>query len=253
MLAIQRKTKILQLLREEGVAKVTELSKLLGVSEPTVRQDLDRLEGEGVITREHGGAYLKGIPEQIRSLSFQNVENIDKKIRIGKKAAEFIKDNDSIILDSGSTMTEIAKNIIGKRHLRVVTNSLNIALLLGAQESCEVLITGGEFKAATLSATGERAASFMRDLYIDKLFLAAGGVSLDAGLTYASMADVQVRKAMIETAKEIYLIADSTKVEKAIFISLGGIEVAHYFITDDGLDRHTKKQMEQRGVKVILA
>ena len=111
MLAQQRRTKILELLQEKGSARVNALSKLFQVSEPTIRQDLGRLETDGYITREHGGAYLKTIPEQVRSLTLQHTENMDKKMRIGKKAAGLISDGDFIILDAGTTVTEIAKNL----------------------------------------------------------------------------------------------------------------------------------------------
>ena len=98
MLAEQRRLKILELLQEEGSARVSYLSKTFDVTEPTIRQDLEKLEAEGYIVREHGGAFLKSIPQQVGSLSLQHQENMDKKIRIGKKAAEFIQDWDSSIL-----------------------------------------------------------------------------------------------------------------------------------------------------------
>ena len=151
MLAEQRRLKILELLQEEGSARVSYLSKTFSVTEPTIRQDLEKLDAEGYIVREHGGAFLKSIPQQVGSLSLQHQENMDKKVRIGRKAVEFIQDWDSIIIDSGSTTTEVAKNLADKHHLKIITNALNIALVLGSQPSFELLVTGGEFKAPTLS------------------------------------------------------------------------------------------------------
>lgn len=253
MLAEQRRLKILELLQEDGSARVSNLSKIFNVSEPTIRQDLEKLEGEGYITRQHGGAFLKSIPQQVGSLSLQHEENMEKKIRIGKKAAEFIQDWDSIILDSGSTTTEVAKNLAGKQQLKIITNALNIALLVGSQPSVELLVTGGEFKAPTLSLTGERAASFFQQLHVNKLFLATAGISWEAGLTYPGLSDLPVKKAMIESADEVYLVADSTKIGQASFASLGGLDVIHYFITDDGIEEKAKESFEQKGVKVIIA
>lgn len=253
MLAEQRRLKILELLQEDGSARVSNLSKIFNVSEPTIRQDLEKLEMEGYITRQHGGAFLKSIPQQVGSLSLQHEENMDKKIRIGKKAAEFIQDWDSIILDSGSTTTEIAKHLAGKQQLKIITNALNIALLVGSQPSVELLVTGGEFKAPTLSLTGERAASFFQQLHVNKLFLATAGISWEAGLTYPGLSDLPVKKAMIESTDEVYLVADSTKIGKASFASLGGLDVIHYFITDDGIEEKAKQSFEQKGVKVITA
>lgn len=110
MPANQRRHKIIEMLTEDGVAKVTQLSKIFKVSEVTIRRDLDKLE-RGVIAREHGGAYLQSLSSQVQSLTFQRSENMDRKTSIGIKAAGFIQDGDTIILDSGSTVTEICKHI----------------------------------------------------------------------------------------------------------------------------------------------
>ena len=253
LLAEQRRVKILELLEEEGSARVSYLSKTFEVTEPTIRQDLEKLEAEGYIVREHGGAFLKSVPQQVGSLSLQHQENIDKKSRIGKKAVEFIQDWDSIILDSGSTVTEVAKNLTEKQHLKIITNALNIALLLGSHPFFEIHVTGGEFKAPTLSLTGEKAAGFFRQLHVDKLFLASAGLSWKAGLTYPGLSDLPVKKAMIESANEVYLVADSTKIGNAAFASLGGLELIHYFITDDGISDSDAKEFERRGIELIVA
>ena len=229
------------------------MSKLFGVSEPTIRQDLERLESYGYISREHGGAYLKTIPEQVRSLTLQHTENMDKKMRIGKTAAGLINDGDCIILDSGTTVTEIAKNLESKKGLKIITNSLNIALLLGAHYEFEVMVTGGEFKAPTLSLSGEKAANFFEQIYVNKLFLATGGVSIEAGLTYPGFNDLQVKKAMIESASEVYLVADSTKIGRTSFAALGPVELVQCLITDEDIDPQTKQKLENRGIKVIIA
>ena len=253
MLAEQRRLKILELLQEEGSARVSYLSKTFGVTEPTIRQDLEKLDAEGYIVREHGGAFLKSIPQQVGSLSLQHQENMDRKVRIGRKAVEFIQDWDSIIIDSGSTTTEVAKNLADKHHLKIITNALNIALVLGSQPSFELLVTGGEFKAPTLSLTGEKAADFFRQLHVDKLFLATAGISRDAGLTYPGLSDLPVKKAMIDSADTVYLVADSTKIGKASFASLGGLDLINYFITDSGIEDRDKELFEEKGVKVIIA
>ena len=253
MLAQQRRTKILELLQEEGSARVSALSKLFEVSEPTIRQDLERLESDGYISREHGGAYLKTIPEQVRSLTLHHTENMDKKIRIGKKAASFIESGDFIVLDAGTTATEIAKNLENKKDLKIITTSLNIALLLGAHYEFDVMVTGGDFKAPTLSLTGEKAADFFDQIYVNKLFLAIGGLSLETGITYPGFNDLKVKQAMIDSASEVYLVADSTKIGKTSFAALGPVELVQYLITDGDIDPKTKQQLENRGIKVIIA
>jgi len=253
ILGQHRRLKIIELLQEEGSARVSYLSKIFDVSEPTVRQDLEKLENEGLIIREHGGAYLRTIPQQVKALSLQHQENLEKKVLIGKKAASLIKNDESIILDSGTTTTEIARNLSDKLNLKIITNSLNIALLLGSVYSFEIMMTGGEFKAPTLSLTGGKAAKFFENIHVDKLFIATGGISFDIGLTYPGFSDLVVKKAMIDTAQEVYLIADSTKIGKIAFASLGCLERIHYFITDNGIKEEDLKKFEAKGIKVILA
>ena len=175
MLAEQRREKITELIRENGSARVVYLSKLFNVSEPTIRQDLVKIEAIGEIARDHGGAYLKNISDRVKSLSLEHNENMDLKKRIGEKAVSFVKENSSIILDSGTTVTELARGLAGTKELRVITNSLNIALILGANPGMEVHMTGGEFKAPTLSLTGDKAAVFFQDMHVNQLFLAAAG------------------------------------------------------------------------------
>lgn len=253
LLAIQRRRKILELLQEEGSARVSAISRLFGVSDPTVRQDLERLESEGLIVREHGGAFLKSVPEQVRSLNLQHLENMDKKVRIGRRAAELVIDEDSIILDSGSTATEVARNLGTKKHLRIITNALNIALLLGTEHSFEIMVTGGEFKAPTLSLTGERAAAFFDRIHVQKTLLAVGGISVDAGLSYPGFADIAVKKAMIEAASEVILLADSTKIGRVAFATLGPVDPSMVLVTDDGISDKDRAAFEDIGVKVIIA
>ena len=239
MMANQRREKILEFLREDGSAKVIELSKIFKVSEVTIRQDLEKLEKDGLVKREHGGAFLKEVEQQVRTFSLMNQTNLEKKAAIGKTAAELIEDGDTVILDSGSTTTEIANHLLGRKNLTVITNALNIALILGAEPGIELIMTGGEFKPPTLSLTGQKAADFFHDVHVDKLFLATAGISLRSGLTYPSLSDIVVKKAMIDVAETVYLVADSTKFGKGAFASLGALSLIDYIITDsDIMDQH---------------
>ena len=253
MLANQRREKIIELLREDGSAKVIKLAKIFKVSEVTIRQDLEKLEKEGIIIREHGGAFLKSIEDSVKSFTLLNQDNLDKKRIIAGKAAELIETGETIILDSGSTTTEIAKNLIGRNGITIITNALNIALMLGAQPGIEVIVTGGEFKPPTLSLTGQKAASFFEDIHVDKLFLATAGISLKSGLTYPSLSDIVVKQAMIEAADITYLVADSTKIGKNAFASLGALSLIDYIITDNSIDQNRAKILREHQIEIIIA
>ncbi len=253
MLAEQRRLRILELLREEGSSTVKRLGEIFGVTAQTIRQDLYRLSEDGFIVRDHGGAYLKTIPDQVKSLSLQHSEHMEKKRLIGRSAARFVDDEDSIILDCGSTVTELAKHISDRKGLRVVTNALNIALLLGSVPGNELMMSGGEFKAPTLSLTGEKAAEFFGQLNVDSLFLATGGISSNFSLTYPGLNDLPIKRAMIRAAGTVYLLADSTKFGKPEFASLGSIELADVLITDAGIEKDYIEAIEQWGIRVVIA
>jgi DeoR/GlpR family transcriptional regulator of sugar metabolism len=253
LLAEPRRRKILDWLQEEGSARVRDLSAAFAVSEATIRQDLEKLEADGHIARQHGGAFLRTVPQQVETLSLQHMENMDKKRKIGLKAASLVADGETIILDAGSTTTEIAHNLPGRSSLTVITNALNIALLLGAAPGYAVHMPGGQFKAPTLSLSGDKAAEYFQDVYAGKLFLATAGVALDTGLTYPSFADLQLKQAMIRAASRVYLVADSTKINRSSFTRLGALDVIHSFITDDGIRPEDARAFESRGIEVIIA
>lgn len=253
MLAEQRRLKILELLREEGSARVRDLSKTFSVSEPTIRQDLEKLETGGSITREHGGAFLKSVPQQVHAMSLEHLGNMEKKHAIGRKAATFVDHGETIILDSGSTTTEMVDYLLEKQNLKVMTSALNIVLRLGAVPGFTVFSSSGQFKPPTLSLTGEKAAEFFSDVYASKLFLATAGISFDAGLTYPGFSDLYVKKAMIKAATEVFLLADSTKIGKVSLASIGGLDLIHTFITDTSIADEDRRRFEDMGVKVILA
>ncbi len=253
MLANQRRDKILDLLKEDGSAKVVDLARLFKVTEVTIRQDLDKLEKEELLVKEHGGAYLKNIDDQVRTVSLSNHTHIDKKEQIARKCLEFIDSGDTIILDSGSTTTEIAKRLRGYNQLTVITNALNIALILGAEPGIDVILTGGEFKPRTLSLTGPKAADFFQGLNVQKLFLATAGISLKSGLTYPSISDLVVKKAMINAADTTYVVADSTKIGKSAFASLGALSLIDYIITDADIEEKHKQVFHDNEIELIIA
>lgn len=251
--ATHRRMKILAWMQEEGSARVRDLSAAFGVSDVTIRQDLERLELEGFVVREHGGAYLQTLQQQVRALALQHQVHMEQKKRIGRAAAGLVVDGETIILDSGSTTTEVAAHLLQRRDLTVITNGLNIALALGASPSISVHMPGGHFKAPTLSLSGEKSADYFKGLFAQKLFLATAAVSVEAGLTFPSLADLHVKRAMIESAAHVYLVADSSKIGRTAFTSLGPLALIQTLITDEGCSAEQRRQFEDAGVEVIIA
>ena len=253
LLAEPRRMKILEWLQEEGSARVRDLSAAFAVSEATIRQDLERLDSEGYISREHGGAYLRSVPQQVQSMSLQHGQNLDRKRTIGALAASLVRDHETIIIDSGSTTTQFAENLKSRQELNIITNALNIALILGAVPTNTVHMPAGQFKAPTLSLSGEKSVEFFVGIYAEKLFLATAGISFEAGLTYPAIGDIYVKRAMVKAASHVYLLADSTKIGRVSFSSLGGVELVHTLITDSGISDADREAFKRRGVEVLVA
>jgi DeoR/GlpR family transcriptional regulator of sugar metabolism len=253
LLSEPRRRRILDWIQEEGSARVRELATAFQVSEATIRQDLERLEQDGQITREHGGAFLNSAPALVGSMTLHHQENMDQKRRIGALAADLVVDGETIILDAGTTTTEIALRLVQRRNLTIITNALNIAIILGAVPGNAVHMPGGQFKAPTLSLSGDKSVEYFRNIYAAKLFLATAGVALDAGLTYPSFADLQLKEAMIKAASHVFLVADSSKINKSSFTRLGSLELIHSFVTDAGISTADANAFRARGIEVLIA
>ena len=249
----QRRVKILNLIREDGHAKVQDLSKIFKVTDVTIRQDLEVLENMGYIQREHGGAFLRDVGSFAKTGQLLNQSHIEEKREIALKVLELINEEDSIILDSGSTTTEIAKLLINYKKLTVITNALNIALILGENPGISLIVTGGEFKAPTLSLTGKMAADSFKDIHANKLFLATAGISSDMRLTYPSLSDLIVKSAMIKSADQAYLVADSSKVGISSLANLGSISLIQTIITDNKISNESIEKIRRKNVNIIFS
>lgn len=229
----QRRQEILNLIREDGHAKVQKLAQIFNVSEVTIRQDLETLEKMGFVQREYGGAFLKDVGNFATTGTLIN-ENlmVEEKKEIARKAVALIQEGETIILDSGSTTTEVAKLMTGFANLTVITNALNIAYILGGNPGINLIVSGGEFKAPTLSLTGDMAAATFKGIHVNKCFLATAGISPDLQLTYPSLSDLVVKSAMIRASDKVYLVADSSKIGITSFASLGRLSLIDTIITD---------------------
>jgi DeoR/GlpR family transcriptional regulator of sugar metabolism len=253
MLSSVRRQNIMAWIEEEGSVRVRDLASAFEVTEATIRTDLERLEQTGRIKREHGGAFLVSMHDEVVSLSLHHRVEMGRKTKIGAKAASLVNDGETIILDAGTTTTEVAARLHEREGLTVITNALNIAITLGSVPGFEVHMPGGQFKPPTLSLTGDTSVEYFRNILASRLFLATAGVDINAGLTYPSFADLQLKQAMIKAAQHVYLVADSTKINRSSFTRLGDLDLVQTFITDDGISDQDAKEFEARGVQVLIA
>ena len=246
----ERRQKIIELIQENGNCQVSQLGNIFSVSEQTIRQDLHVLESEGLLLRQHGGACLKRDDFSF-SIRIPNRGYEDEKRQIARRAATFVESGDSLILDSGSTVTALANELISKKELTIITNAINIAITLSKEPTNNVLLIGGEFKGPTLSLTGSRGIPMFQNIHADKLFIATGGFDLDVGLTFPSFSDLELKRTMIHCASEVYLLADSSKIGVVKFAALGCIEDIDVLITDSKIKDSDRHSIEAKGIKVI--
>jgi DeoR/GlpR family transcriptional regulator of sugar metabolism len=252
MFASVRRNKILLLFKEDGCLKVQDLSRLFDISEVTIRHDLEQLEAEGYIKRDHGGAHLisrNNLDIFIQKISFLNHNKLEEKRSIARYAVSLINEGDVIIIDCGSTTAELAKLLGGFNELTVITNALNIALIAGSNPNITIILTGGEFKSSTLSLTGGAStAAFLDNLRADKAFITMNGISYDLKLSFASLNDVSIKQAMIKAGKEVILLVDSSKIGISSLVASCPLSDADYLITDSGITEEQKNLLQKVGI-----
>ncbi len=253
MLSHERHQEILKLLETHSSVTVADLVQRFQVSEMTIRRDLDALERQGLLRRVHGGAIsVRGRSYEPPFLNRSGV-NREAKERIGQAAAALIDDGDSVALDVGTTTLEVARHLVGKRNLTIVTPSFRIASLLVEHPHIRLILTGGILRPGELSLIGNLAEGAFSNFFVDKLFLGVGGIDLEVGLTEFNLEDAQVKQAMIRSAKEVIVVADASKFGQVAFAAVAPLDRVDRIITDSSLDPALVQALEQRNIPIHLA
>ena len=251
MFARDRKEELLAYMRVHKRAGIHELSEEFHVTGATIRSDLSELEKEGHLIRTHGGALLK--EEEVTKEAFLASRwnlNPDKKRIIAQGAKEFVREGDIILIDSGSTMLEFAKVLTDFNDLKVVTNDLNIALELQKKPSIQVILIGGTVRNQFECTFGSLGIEFLERISVDKLFLSPNALSVSKGLTTPNEETAAMKRAMMRTATEAYMLCDSTKIGRKTFCRFARNSDFKYLITDEGIQTADKKELEKQGIKV---
>ena len=252
MLNLERHTKILELIDQRGKVEVGELSKLFKISEVTIRNDLKDLHKRGLIRRAHGGAIRIETVNVDATLQVKAAIRADEKQRIGSAAAELIKDGDTVILDSGTTTHQIARQIKDRKNLTVITNGINIAMeLLGAKDVRLVLL-GGLVRQNSFSAVGHFAEDMLRQLSADKLFLAVDALDLEFGLSTPNPEESKVNQLMVQIATEKILVADSSKFGKRSLSRIVPLSAIDKIITDNSVTPEFEASLRDRGLELMI-
>ena len=232
MLAAERRNIILERIQEEKKVIVSELSREYEVSEETIRRDLDKLEEGGHIVKSYGGAVLNEsnvteLPHNIR-----RGVNTAAKQKIAELVSNEIEENDHIFLDASTTSVFIAKSIKQKEHLTVITNSIENLLELSMVTGWDIISTGGQLKAGTMSLYGWKTAEALSAYHMDKVFMSCKGLSMDRGIMDGNDETAGIKQAMIASAEKVYLAVDSSKFGRAAFAQICGFNKIDTVITD---------------------
>jgi len=248
-----RRSQIIALLENNGQVNVQQLSDLFNVSCVTIRNDLAYLEDKNLLYRTRGGAIRQTKIAIDLALSEKARKNQEQKRRISLKAVELIHEGDTIILDSGTTTMEIAKQLKNFQNLTVITNALPIATELAGHQGIEIIMPGGVLREKSFSLVGSQAERNLRDFYCDKLFLGVDGFDTTFGVYTPSVAEAQVNRVMVEIARETIVVTDSSKFGKRSLAFIVPLDKIHRVITDDGISEKDRQNLLAQKIEVIIA
>ncbi|PCK30768.1 transcriptional repressor AgaR [Pseudoalteromonas piscicida] len=249
---IERRHEIVQLVGQVERVEVSELAEKFGVSTVTIRNDLNALHEKGLLVRSHGGAVASSKLTKELTISEKHDDHRQVKVELGKLVASLIGNNESIILDSGTTTEEVAKQLIQHEQLVVMTNGLNVAQALVSAESVDVLMTGGSLRKKSLSFYGSHAEEQLKQYHFDRLILGVDGLSVDVGVTTHFEPEAALNREMCKAAKQVIVVTDSSKFGRNgvhRIISCAEIDV---LVTDSGIPDDIYQQLVAAGIEVHL-
>ena len=254
MLPAQRRDRILSEVHKDRFISVLDLAQRLSVSLSTVRRDLVDLEREGVIVRTHGGAALvgRGLPEEM-SEKVRAQQRTEQKRAIARAAAPLIEGSGTAILDTGTTTLEVARHLNPKEHLRIVTDSVEIAWELRDRENITVILTGGVMRKNAYNLFGTLAEQALMGLHAQVCVMGCSGLTLEEGLTKHDIEALPVRRRMVEVSRQLVVVADSSKLGRTGLASICEIEGVDTLVTDSEISLEFRQALEGRGVNVIIA
>lgn len=252
MLAIERRSMILNQLKNDKVVLVSDMSAKFSVSEETIRRDMEKLEQEGYATRTYGGAIYnedsRELPYEVRKRT-----NVAAKEKIAAEVAKMIKDGDYVMLDESTTSMYVARALKPRRNITLITNSIEIVLeLAGDVQGWNIHCTGGLLKPYALAFTGHRAESVISAYHVNFAILSCEGLDIDAGYTDSREDNAMMKRAMINSAKKVILVADSGKFGKTSFISVGKLSELDTLVTEKHPGEQWQATLEENGVNLIV-
>jgi DeoR family transcriptional regulator, aga operon transcriptional repressor len=242
---------ILERLSSDGSVSVVDIATALEVSTATIRRDLRLLEEQHLLGRTHGGAVPQGVLYEL-PLRYKSTRQPEQKLRIAREAATRVLEGWAIGLTGGTTTTEVARALVDRARLTVVTNALNIASELAVRPNLKLVVTGGVARPESYELVGPIAEASLQGLNLDVVFLAVDGISPDAGLTTHHEIEAGTNRALMERARRVIVVADSSKIGRVTFARICDLAGVDELITDDGADREAIAAVEAGGVPVTI-
>lgn len=235
MIYNQRQVFILGTIKEKKSIQVSEVRKTFHVSDMTVRRDLTGLENAGLIVRRFGGAFSPSLDDQLFRFDEKLNINRNNKEMLCKIAATEIEENDVLFIDSGSTLYYLANHIIKFENLRIITNSLPVVAALSGAPKFNVTLLGGEYDYGRQAVFGSLTLKIIEDFHCHKAFIGADGISIKHGLSSYYDKEAAISARILESSDKVFVVADSSKIEKDAYIKYAPIEKVSAIITDNGI------------------
>lgn len=255
MFAPERLRIIKSILIDKNHINVSDLSSMLSVSEVTIRRDLEKLEKDGFLTRTHGGAIINDNynfdDQKIFEASIDPL--INERQEISEIAFHIVEENDVILLTPGVTNLHIAKKLISKKNLTVLTNDLNIASEISVNPSIKVILPGGDLDSSSMILVGKLTEVTLRNFFVSKAFIEADGVSLNRGYTVQSMESASVIKEMIEISSEKIIVCPYKSFDYIAFSQIGPLKLANKVITNPSIPDLYKNYFFENNIQLFTA
>jgi DeoR family transcriptional regulator, glycerol-3-phosphate regulon repressor len=248
-----RQLNLLEVVRTRGSATVEQLAEKLGVTLQTVRRDVQQLAQDGVLTRFHGGVRVPS--STIENIAHRQREslNADAKTRIARAVAKAVPDGCSLILNIGTTTEAVARALMQHNGLRVITNNLNVAIILSANTQCEVIVAGGVVRPRDRGIVGEAAVDFIRQFKVDIALIGISGIESDGTLRDYDYREVKVSQAIIASAREVWLAADHSKFNRPAMVEVATLSQVDRLFTDASPPDPFPKQLADAQVRCEVA